>query len=153
MKKALVKTGITLTVLLIAIQFYNPYAIKEVKSSDYDQRIDIVRANNAPSEVAKLLKTTCYDCHSFETKDYWYSDIAPASWLVSKDIMEAREKLNFSLWENYSNNEKIDFAGEIMFQIYEGKMPIDEYLLMHSEADISKAEQNKITEWINSLVE
>jgi hypothetical protein len=49
--------------------------------------------------------------------------------------------------------KKIDYAGEIMFQIYEGKMPIDKYLLMHSEADIAKAEQNKITEWINSLVE
>ena len=153
MKKIIIKSGIILTILLIVIQFYNPYALKEIKSSDYDQRTDIIRANNPSNEIANLLKITCYDCHSFETKKYWYSNIAPASWLVSKDILEAREKLNFSLWENYSNAEQVDYAGKIMFQIYEGKMPIDKYLLMHSKADISKAKQNKITEWINSLVE
>ena len=40
-----------------------------------------------------------------------------------------------------------------MFQMYEGKMPIQEYLWMHEEAKLSKKQQNQITEWINALVE
>ena len=75
------------------------------------------------------------------------------SWLIDKDIKNGREKLNFSDWEKYSYDQKVDYAGEIMYQMYEGKMPIREYLWMHEEARLTKRQQNRITEWINSLVE
>jgi hypothetical protein len=149
MKKKKTKIIVILIVLLVGLQFIRP----NKQGNEQVNRYDIIYANNPPKEVATLLQSTCYDCHSNQTKQYWYSNISPAAWLVDKDIKNGREKLNFSDWEKYSYDQKIDYAGEIMLQMYEGKMPIKEYLWMHEEAKLSKQQQNKITEWINSLVE
>ena len=40
----------------------------------------------------------CFDCHSNETKWPWYSNIAPMSWLVQRDVDEGREHMNLSEW-------------------------------------------------------
>ena len=149
MKKKKTKIIVILIVLLVGLQFIRP----NKQENEQVNRYDIIYANNPPKEVATLLQLTCYDCHSNQTRQYWYSNISPVAWLVDKDIKNGREKLNFSDWEKYSYDLKIDYAGEIMLQMYEGKMPIKEYLWMHKEARLSKQQQNKITEWINSLVE
>src|SRR5579871_6163902 len=51
-----------------------------------------------PPQVASSLKRACNDCHSNQTVWPWYSNIAPASWLVVKDVNEGRARLNFSNW-------------------------------------------------------
>src|SRR5512134_2904759 len=40
----------------------------------------------------------CADCHSNETVWPWYSNIAPISWLVQRDVDEGRRALNYSEW-------------------------------------------------------
>lgn len=149
MKRKLSKLIISVIVLFVGVQFIRP----NKQENQPVNRYDIIYANTPPKAVASLLQTTCYDCHSNQTQQYWYSHIAPAAWLVDKDIKNGRAHLNFSDWEKYSYDQKIDYAGEIMFQMYEGKMPIQEYLWMHEEAKLSKKQQNQITEWINALVE
>src|SRR5262245_16995178 len=47
-------------------------------------------------EVAGLVKRACYDCHSNETNYPWYSNIAPVSWLITRDINVGRAVMNFS---------------------------------------------------------
>ena len=37
----------------------------------------------------ELAKRACFDCHSNEVVWPWYSNIAPASWLVAHDVQEA----------------------------------------------------------------
>ncbi|CAA0202865.1 heme-binding domain-containing protein [Tenacibaculum maritimum] len=138
-------------ILFIGIQFYTPY--KVLKPTSTSLEYDIILNNQPPTEVSTLLKTACYDCHSYESKTYWYSEIAPVSWLVKKHIIAGREALNFSEWELYSFSKKLDLSGKIMFEVYDGKMPLQEYLRMHPTANLSKKQQNKITQWINSLVE
>lgn len=138
-------------VLLIAIQFYNPYKVEYEMNSLNEN--DIIINNKSSDEVAVLLRNTCYDCHSNITQKYWYSNVAPVSWFINKDITEGRKSLNFSNWESYTFQERVDFAGAIMLQMYEGWMPTDEYIWMHKGAKLTKKEKNKITEWINSLVD
>ena len=46
----------------------------------------------------ELAVKACYACHSNETKWPWYSNIAPGSWLIQKDVDEGRDELNFSEW-------------------------------------------------------
>jgi hypothetical protein len=41
--------------------------------------MDFVNIKNTPENTAQVLKTSCYDCHSNETKYPWYSSIAPSS--------------------------------------------------------------------------
>ena len=40
---------------------------------------------NSPS-TRELVRRTCFDCHSNETTWPWYSNVAPASWLLQRDV-------------------------------------------------------------------
>lgn len=49
-------------------------------------------------QTKTLAVRACYDCHSNETVWPWYSSIAPASWLIYRDVNNGRRELNFSEW-------------------------------------------------------
>jgi hypothetical protein len=49
-----------------------------------------------PAPVKQILRTSCYNCHSNETKLSWFDQIVPAYWLVVSDVKQARSNLNFS---------------------------------------------------------
>ena len=68
--------------------------------------IDPKKEIQAPKEIASLLKTSCYDCHSYQTTLPWYGNVAPVSWEVRSHIKEGRTWLNFQEWENYDEEKK-----------------------------------------------
>jgi hypothetical protein len=82
-------------------------------------------------ETETLMRTACYDCHTNETVWPWYSQIAPVSWLVVKDVNEGREAMNFS-----EGTGEIE-AEELIEQIEEGVMPPRSYLITHPAANLS----------------
>lgn len=88
-----------------------------------------------------LAKQACFDCHSNET--YWppYARIAPASWLIQRDVVEGRAVLNFSEWNR--PQEEAKEAGEV---IQEGEMPPVAYQLMHSHARLSPADRDLLAQ-------
>ena len=49
-------------------------------------------------KTRQLAVRACYDCHSNETIWPWYSNVAPVSWLVQKDVDQGRDEINFSEW-------------------------------------------------------
>lgn len=65
-----------------------------------------------------LAVRTCYDCHSNETVWPWYSKIAPASWIVGRDVNQGRKELNFSEWHRRQKE-----AGEAAKVVRSGSMP------------------------------
>jgi hypothetical protein len=77
-----------------------------------------------PPQVKTILKRACYDCHSHETKWPWYSQVAPASWLLAWDVHEGREELNFSTWNRYSPKKRKKFIKEIWEEVEEREMPV-----------------------------
>jgi len=104
-----------------------------------------------PKEVMALLKKSCYDCHSNNTKYPWYGHIAPISWQVDSNIINGRKWLNFSIWSKYDEKKKQ--------KIYKGivnalriKMPPAEYLLVHKEARLTPKERDIITNWAKSNI-
>lgn len=60
----------------------------------------------------------CYDCHSNETIWPWHSKIAPASWIVRRDVNQGRRELNFSEWHRRQKE-----AGEAAKVVRTGAMP------------------------------
>jgi len=97
----------------------------------------------------ELAQRACFDCHSNETVWPWYSNIAPVSWLVQRDVDEGREKLNFSEWQNASNFEKLDEISEV---VLEGEMPPFTYYPTHPEARLSDQEKQQLAQGLqNSL--
>lgn len=121
--------------------------------SDTFSKDDIIRATKAPSNIAIMLKNSCYDCHSNHTKYPWYNNVAPVSWWMASHISDAKEELNFSEWETYSPKKKKHKLEEIIEETEEGEMPLRSYLWTHREARLSKEQVNQLKMWINSIQE
>lgn len=134
----------------MVFQFFQP-SLPEVKTDNPD---DLISNNpQIPAEVSKILKTSCYDCHSNETYYPWYSNISPVSFLVVRDIEEGRKHLNFSNWESLSKLEKADMLDEINVEVSLGDMPMYIYTLIHRNAVLSEEDQETISTWIDNYAE
>ncbi len=88
--------------------------------------------------TVELARVACFDCHSNQTVWPWYSNIAPISWLVTRDVEGGREALNFSEWQN---DDQAIAAAESM---EEGEMPPFQYGLMHAAARMSAEERAEL---------
>ncbi len=137
MKRWIIRFAIGLAVLFVAIQFVpagrtNPAVTKPLE---------------APTDVMAVLRRSCFDCHSNETQWPWYAYVAPTSWLVVHDTDEGRAELNFSHWGDLSANARSSKASEVVEEIEGGKMPLEEYLWMHSEAKISPQDLEVLRRW------
>ncbi len=93
---------------------------------------------NAP-QTRVLAQTACFDCHSNLTIWKWYSNIAPVSWLVYRDVQGGRSALNFSEW-----NRPQDGAGDAIDTIASGSMPPWFYVIIHPKAGLSAADKQTL---------
>ncbi len=122
----------TLVAVFIVIQFI-PYG------KDHDNppvTAAFVWADPAAEAVAR---ESCYDCHSNETKWWWATSIAPASWLVWRDVSEGRSRLNFSEWNGSVTAEQVRDA-------VDGEMPPLQYTLIHPGAKLNDAERQTLAD-------
>lgn len=87
-----------------------------------------------------LAARACFDCHSNLTKWRWYSNVAPASWLVQRDVDGGRGAFNFSEW----NRPQDIGAGDLGEAIRGGSMPPWFYTLMHSDASLTTADKDAL---------
>ena len=109
------------------------------------QFIPVVRTNppvvktlvwDSPKTEA-LARRACFDCHSNETRWPWYAYVAPASWLVTGDVKDAREEFNFS---EVSSDDR---AERLIERIESGEMPPLRYRALHGEARLSETEKQE----------
>lgn len=106
-----------------------------------------------PADVRIVLRTSCFDCHSDETRWPWYSATFPASWIMRRDVSNGRGQLNFSRWAGYSVFERADLLDEICIKAGAGVMPLRSYRWLHPEATLSKAQVDLLCTWTTSEVE
>jgi len=132
-----------LVVLFCLIQFFRI----DKTNPPINQAQDIINATNAPVEITSILKTSCYDCHSNETKYPWYTNIAPVSWLIAKHRNEGRKHLNFSIWTTYDTEKKIKKLQESDEVIGNGEMPMSVYILQHSDAKLTPESKKTLLNW------
>jgi hypothetical protein len=91
----------------------------------------------APPEVKQVLRNSCYNCHSNETKLPWFDKVVPAYWLVTSDVKEARRHLNFSEIGALPAAQQRGILFEAVNQIQLGAMPLPSYLHVHPGAIVS----------------
>ncbi len=129
-------------ILLQAIQIDIPKPPKTV---------DPTKEIQAPKEIMSMLKTSCYDCHSYQTKMPWYGHISPMSLEVKSHIKNGRIAVNFQEWGNYDEAKKQKIykgiAKTINFQ-----MPMPMYLTIHKDAKLTKKQRNQIKVWAESHI-
>jgi hypothetical protein len=105
----------------------------------------------APPQVKQILRTSCYNCHSNETKLSWFDWPVPAYWLVVKDVREGRGHLNFSEIGSLPPAQQNGFPFESVSQIELGAMPLPDYKLAHPESAITPEQLNILKQYLTSL--
>ncbi len=92
-------------------------------------------------QTRDLFYRACADCHSNETRWPWYSNVAPVSWLVMRDVQEGREHFNISnaTASSHSHSGHDESPSE---PVRQGQMPLGVYLIMHPEASLTEQERS-----------
>ena len=137
MKKALLWGG----VIFILIQFIRP----EIEVKKWDKSLEI----EAPKKVKEILKRSCYDCHSFETKIPWYDRIVPVYWFVARHVKFGREALNFSTYKK-EGPFRVERLKRAIHLIKRDLMPLASYLIMHKEARLSKKDKKILIDFFKN---
>ena len=122
---------IALMVLLIAVQF-----VPSGRNHSNPPVLAEPAWNNAQTRT--LFFQACGDCHSNQTTWPWYSNLAPVSWLVQRDVEEGRREFNVSEWGRPKN--KADEAAETL---QKGSMPPWFYIALHPSAKLSSSERQE----------
>lgn len=114
--------------------------------------VDPKKALHPPVEVEAILRVSCYDCHSDETRWPWYTYVAPISWWLMSHVHEGRENMNFSHWGDLTANKQADMLGDIANQIATGDMPLPAYLIVHHDARLTPAQIKILTDWTDTAM-
>lgn len=86
-----------------------------------------------------LFRTACGDCHSNLTRWPWYTNVAPFSWLVQRDVDEGRSNMNLSEMDK----TRVEI-GDIQDAIRGGGMPPLQYTLIHRDASLSAQQKDDL---------
>ena len=114
-------------------------------------KMDFLMIKNTPESTANLIRTGCYDCHSNESKYPWYSNVQPFGWFLKDHIDEARKELNFSTFATYEPKRQARKLSEAAEQIEKGEMPLDSYVMIHSEAKFSAAQNEQLVKYFRMV--
>ena len=136
---------VTLAILALLIQLI-PYG------HDHANPPVVKEPNWDSPQTREITKGACFDCHSNETVWPWYSNIAPVSWLVYRDVADGREHLNFSEWdvhpsmpEGEGEGEEHQHGPEVIKDVLEShEMPPANYLLLHPAARLTDQERQAL---------
>ena len=146
MKKFIKIVFIFLIIAFVVIQFFRP---DRTTTTVYGEN-HITKKLNVPDNVHQIFKRSCFDCHSDHTTWPWYTNIAPASWLVAKDVSNGRTKMNFSEWGKIPESKREARLEAICEEIKEGEMPLKEYLYLHGDAKLSQQEKDLLCSWVEA---
>jgi cytochrome c len=122
----------------VGLAFVHPFGNPRVEP---EKGLDtLLERANMPADAKKVLITKCADCHSNETRWPLYARLTPGSWLIERDIVEARKKMNLSNWEGTSPDAQDVMIGKIIHEAKSGGMPPLQYRALHWGAMLSAAD-------------
>jgi len=130
--------GIFLAIQLVPVQRTNP---------PFDPATSLERSMPLPAPVKAILDRSCRDCHTNETRWPGYGYVAPASWLLVRDVDEGRENLNFSEWGLLDTDSQRDSLIEICRKVTRGEMPLKTYTWIHRVARLAPDDVKTLCDW------
>lgn len=101
----------------------------------------------APREIERILRRSCYDCHSGETRWPIWAYVAPMSWQVVADVEKARRAINFSEWSGYSEGQQLGYRMMVGPVTATHRMPVWYYLALHPDAKLSPDDVELLQSW------
>jgi len=143
------KILLVLLIVFIAIQFIQPARNKSVQVLP----TDISKTVSVSENVQKILQTSCYDCHSNNTRYPWYNYVQPTAWILANHIKHGKRDLNFSDFGAYPNRKQQSKLKAIADQIKDGEMPLYSYTIIHKNARLSKEGKALIIGWAQNAMD
>lgn len=136
-----------LAVLVVAIVLVIQVIPVERNVSTVPPGQSFQKTEKVPANVAAILKVSCYDCHSNNTRYPWYSELQPGAWFMARHIKKGKEELNFDEFNNYSKRRKKAKIKSIISQIEKDEMPLKSYRMMHGNARLSADEKKELLDF------
>jgi hypothetical protein len=137
--RALLRIAALLLLVFLGLQFVRPELTNPPVTADLQ----------APPEVKQILRNSCYNCHSNETKIPWFDQIVPAYWLVVSDVNEARMHLNFSTIGAEPPGRRKAILFEAIHQIQLGAMPLPSYQFVHPGSTVTPEQLAVLRAYLN----
>lgn len=136
-----------LAVLVVAIVLVIQVIPVERNVSTVPPGQSFEKTEKVPANVAAILKVSCYDCHSNNTRYPWYSELQPGAWFMARHIKKGKEELNFDEFNNYSKRRKKAKIKSIISQIEKDEMPLKSYRMMHGNARLSADKKKELLDF------
>ena len=147
--KILKKIGQILLAILLISQFFGP----EKNEGDLNSLSVFISETNPSEKVHKILKESCFDCHSNKTNYPWYNNITPVNYWLNSHVKDGKKHLNFSAWNTYSLKRKEHKMDELHEEVEKKKMPLDSYTWTHSDANLTEEQINTVVVWAKKVQE
>jgi len=136
-----------IAVVVLAIFIGIQFIPNEMPENQEPTGSDLMATLQVNAQITTIIRNSCYDCHSFETRYPWYSRVAPSAWLLARDIREGRKELNFSTWGEYPLRTQIGKLDAIGEEVGSGDMPLSVYTLIHRKAKLSGEQVTALVKW------
>ena len=136
-----------LAAVLLILQFFQI----DKTNPEYDASKDFMSMYPPSQEVAEILKTSCYDCHSYETKYPWYTYTQPLAWWIGDHIDHGRDELNFSEFGNYNPRRADHKLDEGIEYVENEEMPLPSYTWAHGHARLTWEQRELLIDWFSEL--
>ena len=142
------KTLFWLIAVLIVLQFFRPDR-NNVSAGPSAANINNFAA--VPADIDQLLKTSCYDCHSNNTRYPWYAGVQPVGWWLGKHISEGKKELNFDAFGDYPLRRRYHKLEELEDMVDHDEMPLASYTLLHKAARLSAEQKRQLVAWSEAV--
>jgi cytochrome c len=109
--------------------------------------LPVQQPDTISSRVRAILGTKCADCHSPRVRVPFYGRFAPVSWLIERDVVRARKVMDLSQWGKLSQDEQDVLKSKIAHEVGKHQMPPLQYLVLHWDARLTKADDYVIMRW------
>jgi len=149
MLKWIQRIAFVAAIALVVIQVYRPGRTNPA----VDPKQEIHGVLSVDPQVASVLNRACNDCHSNRTVWPWYSNVAPASWLVTSDVRRGRAAMNLSEWGKYDTRARQEHLKAMCSEVAEAEMPAFQYTILHPEAKLNAAEKAAVCRWTKSVMQ
>jgi hypothetical protein len=92
----------------------------------------------------RILRASCFDCHSNETNYPQYTYAPGATQWVVRDVVKGRKALNFSEWNTLPAKVKAAKLKRMREEVDDGDMPPLVYSLAHADAKLSDRAKQRL---------
>jgi len=134
----------------LALARVHPFGDAELYAKNDGARV-MLGGPKMPASVQAMLVEKCADCHSNQTRAPFYGQFAPVSWLMERDIVQARKAMNLSQWGGYSADQRETLAAKMVQEIKSHEMPPIQYRVIHWDANTTDADLAAVAAWAHGL--